>query len=105
MTFNFLRERRNLKKNSFHTFNSLLEGGQQIILTSDQYPKEIDNMEDRLKSRFGWGLTVRLEPPELETRVAILINKAQEAGVELKRDCAFLSHKRFEVMSVTLKAH
>ncbi len=73
----------------FHTFNSLLEGGQQIILTSDRYPKEIDNMEDRLKSRFGWGLTVRLEPPELETRVAILINKAQEAGVGLKRDCAF----------------
>ena len=73
----------------FHTFNSLLEGEQQIILTSDRYPKEIDNMEDRLKSRFGWGLTVRLEPPELETRVAILINKAQEAGVELKRDCAF----------------
>lgn len=73
----------------FHTFNSLLEGGQQIILTSDRYPKEIDNMEDRLKSRFGWGLTVRLEPPELETRVAILINKAQNAGVELKRDCAF----------------
>ena len=73
----------------FHTFNSLLEGGQQIILTSDRYPKEIDNMEDRLKSRFGWGLTVRLEPPELETRVAILINKAQESGVELKRDCAF----------------
>lgn len=73
----------------FHTFNSLLEGGQQIILTSDRYPKEIDNMEDRLKSRFGWGLTVRLEPPELETRVAILINKALEAGVDLKRDCAF----------------
>ena len=73
----------------FHTFNSLLEGGQQIILTSDRYPKEIDKMEDRLKSRFGWGLTVRLEPPELETRVAILINKAQESGVELKRDCAF----------------
>ena len=73
----------------FHTFNSLLEGGQQIILTSDRYPKEIDKMEDRLKSRFGWGLTVRLEPPELETRVAILINKAQGSGVELKRDCAF----------------
>lgn len=73
----------------FHTFNSLLEGGQQIILTSDRYPKEITNMEDRLKSRFGWGLTVRLEPPELETRVAILINKANHAGVDLKRDCAF----------------
>jgi len=73
----------------FHTFNSLLEGSQQIILTSDRYPKEISNMEDRLKSRFGWGLTVRLEPPELETRVAILINKARKSGVELKRDCAF----------------
>lgn len=73
----------------FHTFNTLLEGGQQIILTSDRYPKEIDKMEDRLKSRFGWGLTVRLEPPELETRVAILINKAEEAGAELPRECAF----------------
>ena len=73
----------------FHTFNTLLEGGQQIILTSDRYPKEIDRMEDRLKSRFGWGLTVRLESPELETRVAILINKASEAGCELERDCAF----------------
>lgn len=73
----------------FHTFNTLLEGGQQIILTSDRYPKEIDHMEDRLKSRFGWGLTVRLEPPELETRVAILINKAASVGVDLKRECAF----------------
>ena len=73
----------------FHTFNTLLEGGQQIILTSDRYPKEIDRMEDRLKSRFGWGLTVRLEPPELETRVAILINKAEEAGTDLPRECAF----------------
>ena len=65
----------------FHTFNTLLEGGQQIILTSDRYPKEIDRMEDRLKSRFGWGLTVRLESPELETRVAILINKAARPAV------------------------
>ncbi len=73
----------------FHTFNTLLEGGQQIILTSDRYPKEIDKMEDRLKSRFGWGLTVRLEPPELETRVAILINKAEESGADLPRECAF----------------
>ena len=78
----------------FHTFNSLLDGGQQIILTSDRYPKEIDNMEDRLKSSFGWGLTVRLEPPELETRVAILINKAAQSGVDLKRDCAFFIAKK-----------
>ncbi|QGG79147.1 chromosomal replication initiator protein DnaA [Litorivicinus lipolyticus] len=73
----------------FHTFNTLLEGNQQIILTSDRYPKEIDKMEDRLKSRFGWGLTVRLEPPELETRVAILINKAISSGIDLQRECAF----------------
>ena len=85
----FFAKKEKSQEEFFHTFNSLLEGGQQIILTSDRYPKEIDNMEDRLKSRFGWGLTVRLEPPELETRVAILINKAQESGVELKRDCAF----------------
>ncbi len=57
----------------FHTFNALLEGGQQMILTCDRYPKEIDGLEERLKSRFGWGLTVAVEPPELETRVAILM--------------------------------
>jgi chromosomal replication initiator protein len=60
----------------FHTFNALLEGNKQIILTSDRYPKEIDGVEDRLKSRFGWGLNVPIEPPELETRVAILMKKA-----------------------------
>ena len=69
----------------FHTFNALLEGGQQMILTSDRYPKEIAGVEDRLKSRFGWGLTVAVEPPELETRVAIVMKKAQEAGVMLPR--------------------
>ncbi|WP_027853463.1 chromosomal replication initiator protein DnaA [Marinobacterium litorale] len=73
----------------FHTFNALLEGGQQMILTSDRYPKEISGVEERLKSRFGWGLTVAIEPPELETRVAILMKKAQEAKVQLPDDSAF----------------
>jgi len=73
----------------FHTFNALLEGGQQMILTCDRYPKEINGLEDRLKSRFGWGLTVAVEPPELETRVAILMKKADEARIRLPHDAAF----------------
>jgi chromosomal replication initiator protein len=73
----------------FHTFNALLEGGQQMILTCDRYPKEIDGLEERLKSRFGWGLTVAVEPPELETRVAILMKKATQARVNLPPDAAF----------------
>lgn len=73
----------------FHTFNALLEGGQQMILTSDRYPKEINGLEERLKSRFGWGLTVAVEPPELETRVAILMKKAEEAEVNLPHETAF----------------
>ncbi|MDD8060607.1 MULTISPECIES: chromosomal replication initiator protein DnaA [Shewanella] len=78
----------------FHTFNALLEGNHQIILTSDRYPKEIDGVEDRLKSRFGWGLTVAIEPPELETRVAILMRKAQESGINLPDEVAFFIAKR-----------
>ena len=73
----------------FHTFNALLEGGHQMILTCDRYPKEIDGLEERLKSRFGWGLTVAVEPPELETRVAILIKKALELNVVLSHEAAF----------------
>lgn len=73
----------------FHTFNALLEGGQQMILTSDRYPKEITGVEERLKSRFGWGLTVAIEPPELETRVAILMKKAEQAEVDLPHNAAF----------------
>ena len=67
----------------------LLDGNQQIILTSDRYPKEIDGLEERLTSRFGWGLTVAIEPPELETRVAILMKKAELSRVILPRDGAF----------------
>ena len=78
----------------FHTFNALLEGGQQMILTCDRYPKEINGLEERLKSRFGWGLTVAVEPPELETRVAILIKKAHQAKVELPTDAAFFIAQR-----------
>jgi len=78
----------------FHTFNALLEGQHQVILTSDRYPKEINGIEERLKSRFGSGLTVAVQPPELETRVAILINKAKQAGVELRHEEAFFIAKR-----------
>lgn len=78
----------------FHTFNALLEGHQQIVITSDRYPKEIQGLEERLKSRFGWGLTVAIDPPELETRVAILINKAAEAGIELEHEVAFFIAKK-----------
>ncbi|ROR99027.1 chromosomal replication initiator protein DnaA [Sinobacterium caligoides] len=78
----------------FHTFNALLEGGQQMILTCDRYPKEIKGLEERLKSRFGWGLTVAVEPPELETRVAILMKKAEQANVDLPPDAAFFIAQR-----------
>lgn len=80
----------------FHTFNALLEGGRQMILTSDRYPKEIDGVEERLKSRFGWGLTVAVEPPDLETRVAILLRKAEQAGVLLPSDVAFFMAQRIQ---------
>ncbi len=78
----------------FHTFNALLEGQQQVILTCDRYPKEVQGLEERLKSRFGWGLTVAIEPPELETCVAILMSKASTAGVELPGEVAFFIAKR-----------
>lgn len=78
----------------FHTFNALLEGGQQMILTCDRYPKEIKGLEERLKSRFGWGLTVAVEPPELETRVAILMKKAEQAKIDLPADAAFFIAQR-----------
>ena len=78
----------------FHTFNALLEGQQQVILTCDRYPKEVEGLEERLKSRFGWGLTVPIEPPELETRVAILMKKAVAEGVELPNEVAFFVAQR-----------
>jgi chromosomal replication initiator protein len=78
----------------FHTFNALFEGQQQIILSCDRYPKEVEGLEERLKSRFGWGLTVAIEPPELETCVAILMNKAVQSHVELPEEVAFFIAKR-----------
>ena len=78
----------------FHTFNALLEGGQQMILTCDRYPKEIEGVEERLKSRFGWGLTVAVEPPDLETRVAILMKKAEQSHISLAPDAAFFIAER-----------
>lgn len=85
----FFAKKERSQEEFFHTFNALLEGGQQMILTCDRYPKEINGLEERLKSRFGWGLTVAVEPPELETRVAILMKKADQARIELPPEAAF----------------
>ena len=90
----FFANKERSQEEFFHTFNALLEGNQQIILTSDRYPKEIDGVEDRLKSRFGWGLTIAIEPPELETRVAILMRKAAENKIHLPNEVAFFIAKR-----------
>jgi chromosomal replication initiator protein len=78
----------------FHTFNALLEDQRQIIITCDRYPKEVEGLEERLKSRFGWGLTQAIEPPELETRVAIMQSKAEAAGIDLPSDVAFFVAKK-----------
>lgn len=78
----------------FHTFNALLDEHQQVVLTCDRYPKEVEGLEERLKSRFGWGLTVQIEAPELETRVAILINKAMQENVVLPNEVAFFIAQR-----------
>jgi chromosomal replication initiator protein len=80
----------------FHTFNALLDAQQQVILTCDRYPREIEGVEERLKSRFGWGLTVAVEPPELETRAAILISKAERSNIELPYEVAFFIAKHIQ---------
>ena len=90
----FFAKKERSQEEFFHTFNALLEGGQQMILTCDRYPKEIENMEERLTSRFGWGLSMKLEPPELETRVAILMKKAEQERVLLSEDAAFFIARR-----------
>jgi chromosomal replication initiator protein len=90
----FFANKERSQEEFFHTFNALLEGGQQMILTCDRYPKEINGLEERLKSRFGWGLTVAVEPPELETRVAILMKKAEQANMELPPEAAFFLAQR-----------
>ncbi len=78
----------------FHTFNALFDGKQQIILTCDRYPKEVENLEPRLKSRLGWGLSVAIEPPDFETRAAILLNKAQARAIALPDEVAYLIARR-----------
>lgn len=90
----FFAKKEGTQEQFFSAFNALLNGGQQIILTSDKFPKEIKGLDERLKSRFSWGLTVAVEPPELETRVAILMKKAEQMNVYLHRDCAFFIAQR-----------
>jgi len=90
----FFAGKKSSQEEFFHTFNTLLDSKQQIVLTCDRYPKEVDGLEARLRSRFGWGLTVAIEPPDFETRVAILMNKAQEKDVQLEESVAFLIAKR-----------
>ena len=90
----FFAKKEQSQEEFFHTFNTLLEGNKQVILTSDRFPKEVDGLEDRLKSRFGWGLTIAVEPPEFEMRVAILLKKASEFGVVLPDEVAFFIAKR-----------
>jgi chromosomal replication initiator protein len=90
----FLAGKLRSQEEFFHVFNALLERGQQMVLSCDRYPREIEDLEERLKSRFVWGLTVAVEPPELETRVAILMKKAEKECVDLDSDVAFFIAER-----------
>jgi len=92
----FFAKKERSQEEFFYTFNSLLEGQKQIILTCDRFPKEVENLDERLQSRLGWGLTISIEPPELETRVAILIKKAQQNLVMLPEDVAFFIAQRIK---------
>ena len=91
----FFAKKERSQEEFFHTFNALLEGQHQIILTCDRYPKEVSGLEERLKSRFGWGLTVAIEPPELETRVAIIKSKAASINKYIPDEVSFFIAKRF----------
>jgi chromosomal replication initiator protein len=99
----FFAEKEKTQEEFFHIFNSLFETGRQIILTSDRYPKEIEKIEERLKSRFGWGLTTAIEPPDLETRVAILLKKAEEHNMELPEEVAFFIAQRLRTNVLELE--
>jgi chromosomal replication initiator protein len=92
----FFANKERSQEEFFHTFNALLEGQQQVILTCDRYPKEVEGLEDRLKSRFGWGLTAAIEPAELETRVAILMSKASQIEIDLPSDVSFFIAKHIQ---------
>src|SRR5690625_7327161 len=86
----------------FHTFNTLLESSQQIILTCDRYPKEVQGIEARLRSSFGWGLAVCSEPPEFDTRVAILQKQAAEWDLGLSDDVNVLIGRRIRAIDRNL---
>ena len=90
----FIGKKNRTQEEFFYAFNNLLEGQRQIILTCDRFPKEVDNLDERLQSRLGWGLTVAIEPPELEMRVAILLKKAEENNTALPEDVAFFIAKQ-----------
>jgi chromosomal replication initiator protein len=90
----FFANKERSQEEFFHTFNALLEDQRQVILTCDRYPKEVNGLEERLKSRFGWGLTVSIDPPELETSVAILMSKAAASNTELPEEVAFFIAQR-----------
>ncbi|MFN4263451.1 MAG: chromosomal replication initiator protein DnaA [Thioalkalivibrionaceae bacterium] len=92
----FFANKERSQEEFFHTFNALIENSQQVILTSDRYPKDLEGLEERLKSRFSWGVTAQIEPPELETRVAILQRKAEGSGILLPDDVAFFMAKRIQ---------
>jgi chromosomal replication initiator protein len=92
----FFANKERSQEEFFHTFNTLIENNKQIILTCDCYPKEINGLEERLKSRFGWGLPIPVEPPDLETRVAILKSKAASSGVDLADEVAFFMGNRIK---------
>ena len=90
----FFAKKTRSQEEFFHTYNTLVETQQQMIFTCDRFPKKIDGLEERLKSRFGWGLTVEIEPPELETRVAILQKKAHQSSIDLSYEAAFFIAER-----------
>jgi chromosomal replication initiator protein len=90
----FIAGKEQSQEEFFHTFNALIDGRKQIVLTCDRYPRELDALDDRLKSRFTWGLSVPIEPPEFETRIAILLSKADSMGIRLPEDVAILVAQR-----------
>lgn len=90
----FIAGKERTQEEFFHTFNALIDGKKQIVLTCDRYPKELDGLDERLKTRFAWGLSVPVESPDLETRVAILLSKAEQQGLKIKEDVAFLIARR-----------
>lgn len=90
----FFAGKEQTQEDFFHNFNALHERGQQIVLSCDRYPKDVNGLEERLKTRFGWGLSVSVEPPELEMRVAILNSKAEQNGMTLPSEVSFFIAKR-----------